>query len=551
MPPACEAIKIDPKPPINIHFQSPRLSPSNTLPSQPEIDTPLSPPGSITGMAAAEAKVPNSAKRTLLPYSFARNQGILLMPENGQLKTYYREGSLTPWLLSEVRRYCRAPLPKPQAIGSEEFQKQLTECYQKDGGEASRVAADMDNDADLAQLAEEIPESTDLMEGDNDAPVVRLINAVLAQAVREQVSDIHIETFEENVSIRFRSDGVLREVLAPKRQLAPLLVSRLKVMARLDIAEKRIPQDGRISVRVAGHTVDIRLSTIPSAHGERIVMRLLDTGSGRLSVGQLGISEQGNKDFMKALHSPHGIILVTGPTGSGKTTTLYAGITEINESTRNIMTIEDPVEYMLEGIAQTQVNNKVDMTFARGLRAILRQDPDVVMIGEIRDLETAEIAVQASLTGHLVLSTLHTNSAVGAIPRLRDIGVESFLLSSSLIVLIAQRLVRRLCPACHQLREATSVDKLNLNLKEDADISLYHAVGCNECNQVGFRGRTAIYEIVPIDDRMREMIHKNLGEQEITKYARTISSGIFEDGREKVLAGVTTVEELLRVSLAH
>ena len=280
-------------------------------------------------------------------------------------------------------------------------------------------------------------------------------------------------------------------------------------------------------------------------------MRLLDTGSGQLSVRQLGIGKDAQDTFLNSLHSPHGIILVTGPTGSGKTTTLYAGITEINESTRNIMTIEDPVEYMLEGIAQTQVNTKVDMTFARGLRAILRQDPDVVMIGEIRDLETAEIAVQASLTGHLVLSTLHTNTAVGAVARLRDIGVESYLLSSSLIALIAQRLVRRLCPACRQPQQASTTDLLNLGLAEDEQCTVFSAAGCAECNQVGFRGRTAIYEVIPIDSKMREMIHKEVGEQEMIAQARSCSSSIFDDGREKVLAGVTTVEELLRVSLAN
>ena len=294
------------------------------------------------------------------------------------------------------------------------------------------MAEDLSSDIDLSRLVEELPDVGDLMDTDDDAPIIRLINAILSQAVKEQASDIHIETFEERLSVRYRVDGVLSEILSPKRALAPLLVSRLKVMAKLDIAEKRVPQDGRISVRIAGHGIDIRMSTIPSAYGERVVLRLLDKQAGQLNLSELRMNSQVHDAYKSALTSPHGIILVTGPTGSGKTTTLYAGLSSINESSRNILTIEDPVEYMLPGVGQTQVNPKVDMTFARGLRAILRQDPDVVMVGEIRDLETAEIAVQASLTGHLVLSTLHTNTAIGAVTRLQDMGVEPFLLSSSL-----------------------------------------------------------------------------------------------------------------------
>lgn len=488
-----------------------------------------------------------------LPYSFARNHGVLLQAHAKGVALYYQKNNLTPELLSEICRFGNGSLSAIKAISAKEFQTLLTQCYRTDDNEAARAAADIDANVDLSQLADEIPDSTDLMDGDDNAPVVRLINAILSQAVREKASDIHIETFEENISVRFRVDGTLREVLSPKRQLAPLLVSRLKVMAKLDIAEKRIPQDGRISVRIAGHTVDIRLSTIPSAHGERVVLRLLDTEAGQLSIKQMGMSTQSEQQLKTMLASPHGIMLVTGPTGSGKTTTLYAGLTEINESSRNIMTIEDPVEYMLEGIAQTQVNTKVDMSFARGLRAILRQDPDVVMIGEIRDLETAEIAIQASLTGHLVLSTIHTNTAVGAVTRLQDMGVEPFLLSSSLIGVIAQRLVRKLCPHCKQSQVATATERKKLGITTKGPVTIYRAAetGCARCNQLGYQGRAAIYEVVTVDTTLKQMIHKHSGEQELARYAHQQNGDILGDGRRRILNGETSIEEVLRVTLAN
>ncbi|MEL1602738.1 ATPase, T2SS/T4P/T4SS family, partial [Acinetobacter baumannii] len=293
--------------------------------------------------------------------------------------------------------------------------------------------AGLEDHPDLLSLADQVPETEDLMDQEDDAPIVRLINALLSEAIRVGASDIHIEAFEKKLSVRLRVDGQLREIVQPRRELAPLLVSRIKVMAKLDIAEKRVPQDGRISLRLAGREVDVRVSTLPSSHGERVVMRLLDKQAGRLNMTHLGLMANDYERLTQLVHRPHGIILVTGPTGSGKTTTLYAALSDLNDNTRNILTAEDPIEYQLEGIGQTQVNTKVDMTFARALKAMLRQDPDVVMVGEIRDLETAEIAVQASLTGHLVLSTLHTNTAIGAVTRLKDMGIEPFLLSSSLI----------------------------------------------------------------------------------------------------------------------
>ncbi len=484
-----------------------------------------------------------------LPFTFAQTHGVLLDYDNEQPQVFYRSGLKVATLL-ELRRSLGQSFTTTE-LPEEAFQQRLTRTYQKDNNEAVQVAEDMGSDIDLTRLADEIPDTADLMDADDDAPVIRLINAVLSQAVREQASDIHIETFEDKLTVRFRIDGILTEVLSPKRMLAPLLVSRLKVMAKLDIAEKRVPQDGRISIRLAGHAVDIRVSTIPSAHGERVVLRLLDKQAGQLHLDQLQMNEQAHEAYTKALHTPHGIILVTGPTGSGKTTTLYAGLTHINQSSRNILTIEDPVEYLLPGIGQTQVNSKVDMTFARGLRAILRQDPDVVMVGEIRDTETAEIAVQASLTGHLVLSTLHTNTAVGAITRLQDMGVEPFLLSSSVIAVLAQRLVRVLCDHCKEGHPASEGELALLGMAgTNEDIIIYRATGCDHCNHSGYKGRTGIYEMIEIDDQLRVMIHEGASEQEMLTEARKRAGGILDDGRRRVLAGETTVEEVLRVTAA-
>jgi general secretion pathway protein E len=339
---------------------------------------------------------------------------------------------------------------------------------------------------------------------------------------------------------------VLREVLQSKRAVAQLVVSRIKVMSKLDIAEKRLPQDGRISLRVAGRAVDVRVSTIPAGHGERVVLRLLDKQAGRLELNALGMDPRTQKLLDEQIHKPHGIILVTGPTGSGKTTTLYSALECINDNTRNILTVEDPIEYFIDGIGQTQVNTKVEMTFARGLRAILRQDPDVVMIGEIRDLETAHIAVQASLTGHLVLSTLHTNTAVGAVTRLRDMGVEPFLLSSSLIGVLAQRLVRVLNPEAREAYQAGEYERRLLNVPEGAPSPTLYRPRADTTQ--GFKGRTGIHELVMVDDTMRTMIHDGSSEQDLERYARTMTPSIRDDGRAKVLSGVTTLEEVLRVT---
>jgi len=483
-----------------------------------------------------------------LPFTYAKENGVLL-DASSDMPVIVHRGEPVAAVLAELRRYLGC-VYELQPVSDAEFQRRLTLGYQRGDNEAVQMAEDLGSDVDLSRLADEIPEAGDLMDAEDDAPIIRLINAIVSQAVREKASDIHVETFEDRLSIRYRIDGVLAEVLSPKRMLAPLLVSRLKVMAKLDIAEKRIPQDGRISVKIAGHAVDIRMSTIPSAHGERVVLRLLDKDSGQLQLSQLSMSEQVFSSYKKSLQSPHGIILVTGPTGSGKTTTLYAGLSHINESCRNILTIEDPIEYMLPGVGQTQVNTKVDMTFARGLRAILRQDPDIVMVGEIRDLETAEIAVQASLTGHLVLSTLHTNTAIGAVTRMQDMGIEPFLLASSLIGVMAQRLVRLLCNDCKVASPADEAGLALLGLGAAEEVNVYHAEGCEHCNYSGYRGRTGIYELIEVDDALRLMIHQGASEQEMLEVARRAYPSIQEDGRRRILSGETSMAEVLRVTTA-
>jgi len=480
----------------------------------------------------------------VLPFAFARRHGIVLREVRDGTAHCALRANAPAIAIAETRRLLRLPLVL-ERVDEDDFERILQSVYE--GGAATLAAAGggLEGNTDLTHLAEELPEQADLLESDDDAPIIRLINAVFSQAIRENASDIHVEPFENRLVVRFRVDGVLREVLQTKRAVAPLVVSRLKVMSRLDIAEKRLPQDGRISLRVAGRAVDVRVSTIPSGHGERVVLRLLDKQAGRLELTGLGMDPRTLAKIDELIHKPHGIILVTGPTGSGKTTTLYAGLERLNDNSRNIMTVEDPIEYYIDGIGQTQVNTKVEMTFARGLRAILRQDPDVVMVGEIRDLETAQIAVQASLTGHLVLSTLHTNTAVGAITRLRDMGIEPFLLSSSLIGVVAQRLVRVLDPATRVPHEPSEYERRLLNIKPDQPAPTIWTPGGTA---TGYRGRMGIYELVLVDDHLRTMIHDGAAEHEMERYARTLTPSIRDDGRNKVLAGSTTLEEVLRVT---
>jgi len=482
-----------------------------------------------------------------LPFSFAKRYGVLIsqIEDNSAIVVYRNQPSIT--ILNELRRYLNIPI-KLESVDDETFGKLLVKNYETDSSTAMQMAEDLSDSMDLFDLLHDLPKPEDLLERQDDAPIIRLLNALLSEAIKESASDVHIETFEDRITIRFRVDGILRDVLEPQRVLAPLIVSRIKIMAKLDIAEKRLPQDGRITLRIAGRAVDVRVSTMPTSHGERVVLRLLDKQTARLDLAHLGMEPNGLRLMQKLIAIPHGIILVTGPTGSGKTTTLYAALTALNNNTRNILTVEDPIEFDLSGIGQTQVNYKVDMTFAKGLRAILRQDPDVVMVGEIRDVDTAQIAIQASLTGHLVLSTLHTNSAIGAITRLDDMGIEPFLLSSSLIGVLAQRLARMLCKECKKPVVASAGECTLLGIPDANPPTLYQPAGCSRCRYSGYSGRSGIYELIAIDETLRTLIHDRESEQNMRKYARTLFPSIRQDGFRRVLAGDTSLEEILRVT---
>jgi general secretion pathway protein E len=471
-----------------------------------------------------------------LPYAFARQNGAVLADGLCLLRH-----DAAPQALAEVLRVA-GPDIAARIVDADDFAAALAAQYADSAADASAAAS---ADGDLSSLADTAAVVDDLLDQSDDAPVVRLINALLLEAIRERASDIHIETLERRLVVRFRIDGVLCTMVEPKRSLAPFLASRIKVMARLDIAEKRLPQDGRVSLRVGGHEVDVRVSTIPSQHGERIVLRLLDREATRLGLDRLGMSARDAAAFARLLARPNGMLLVTGPTGSGKTTTLYAALDHLNDRTRNIMTVEDPIEYSVDGIGQMQVNPRTDLTFARGLRAILRQDPDVIMVGEIRDRETAQVAVESAMTGHFVLSTLHTNSAIGAVSRLADMGIERFLLAPMLAGVAAQRLVRRLCPDCARLEAATAADAALLpGLAPGA--ALFRACGCAACGGQGYRGRSGMYEVVEIDARLQAAIHAGAAEADLAALAREVGPGLQADGLRLVLAGVTTVEEVAR-----
>ncbi len=481
-----------------------------------------------------------------LPYSFCKKYGVIantLLP-SGKLNLIHRKDT-TIVSITEAQRLVGL-VDQLTVESDQEFNRLLSQHFENNRETSFNEAEKIGGELNLDEVANELSEPEDLLESDDDAPIIRLINALITEAIKENASDIHVEPFETRLSIRFRVDGVLREVLEPPRQIASLLCSRIKVMAQLDIAEKRLPQDGRISLKVANRPVDIRVSTLPSGHGERVVMRILDKQAGRLDLRQLGMADEVEARLSQLIQKPHGILLVTGPTGSGKTTTLYAVLSAINDAKRNILTVEDPVEYDLDGIGQTPVNTKVDMTFAKGLRAILRQDPDVVMVGEIRDSETAQIAVQASLTGHLVLSTLHTNSAVGAITRLQDMGVEPFLLSSTLLGVVSQRLVRNLCGECRSELHLSDSECEDFGI--DVEQIIYQAEGCSDCLQTGYKGRSGIYELIEVDDHLSTMIHDGESQSKIEHYCRTRSASIRDDGIRKVVNCETTLDEVLRVT---
>jgi general secretion pathway protein E len=495
---------------------------------------------------AASLAPPDAATVRLLPYHFAKAKGIITArPVESGIEVWLKHG-VQAATIAEVRRITGKPL-QPVMLDAATFDACLGQVYTREDNAAEKLMGDIGQEVDLAQLAQELPEITDLLEAEDDAPIIRLINALLTQALKENASDIHVEVFEARSLVRFRVDGTLRDVLEPPRALHAAIVSRIKVMASLDIAEKRLPQDGRITLRIAGRPVDVRVSTLPCGHGERVVLRLLDKQAGRLQLDSLGMSPPIRAALDDLIHEPHGIVLVTGPTGSGKTTTLYAALSRLDAKTLNMMTVEDPVEYDLDGVGQTQVNPRIDMTFGRALRAILRQDPDVVMIGEIRDLETAQIAVQASLTGHLVLATLHTNDAAGAVTRLIDMGVEPFLLASSLLGVLAQRLVRKLCLSCR--KPYTPDEAERFALKNHGPEQIYAAVGCPLCNWTGYSGRSGIYELLLVDDAIRRMVHDVSAEHLLRDHARGRGMvSLREDGLRYVATGKTTLEEVLRVT---
>jgi len=471
-----------------------------------------------------------TVQANLLPYTFARECSILAGWAEPDLLHVWTSERTLPTAIAEVgRRYGRLQL---EQISHVDLEQAIDRAYASSGGNAAQVVDEFESDLDLAKLMSDLPAIEDLLESADDAPVIRMINALLTQALRENASDIHIEPFEQISVVRFRIDGALRDVVRPKKAIHAALISRIKIMAQLDIAEKRLPQDGRIALRIGGKSVDVRVSTLPTGHGERAVLRLLDKEAGKLDLINLGMSDDMSPKFNKLINQPHGIVLVTGPTGSGKTTTLYAALSRLNASTTNILTVEDPIEYELPGIGQTQVNTKIDMTFAKALRAILRQDPDVIMIGEIRDLETAQIAVQASLTGHLVLATLHTNDSAAAVTRLLDMGIEPFLLSSSLLGVIAQRLVRKLCPHCK---------------RQDGDG--WHPVGCDKCSNTGYQGRVGVYELLTTTEQIRAQIHQSASEAEIRTVAKADGMlSMREDGERWIEQGVSAREEVMRVT---
>jgi general secretion pathway protein E len=465
-----------------------------------------------------------------LPYPFAKAH-TLLLEDDGQEVVLWAAESTSASALSEVTRvYEVARFEHEPAVT---LAPRIAAAYAGGESSAAAVIGEVESGVDLSRMMQDLPAVEDLLEAANDAPIIRMLNALLTQAAKDGASDIHIEPYERSSSVRFRIDGTLREVVQPNKALHAALISRLKIMAELDIAEKRLPQDGRISLRIGGRAIDVRVSTLPSSFGERAVLRLLDKTESKFTLEGLGMSGDVLSAYARLIQQPHGIVLVTGPTGSGKTTTLYASLGRVDTATTNVLTVEDPVEYELPGIGQTQVNPKIDLTFAKALRAILRQDPDVIMIGEIRDFETAQIAIQASLTGHLVLATVHTNDAVSSVTRLVDMGVEPYLLSSSLLGVLAQRLVRKLCSQCRRRDER----------------GLWHPVGCAACARTGYKGRTGVYVLMVASAPLRGLIPNRASESEL--FDAAVAAGLRsmrEDGQRLVDDGTTSAEEVLRVT---
>jgi len=485
----------------------------------------------------------------ILPYTYAQQYRVLLMEYEADRDdtAYYSRLPPLP-VINEIQRATDRAV-KFRKVPEDHLKDALITIYQdKSSKELSNVSG-LGSQIGSSPLDEIISETIDVLDQEDEAPIIKLISSILSEATREGASDIHFSSDEKIFNIKFRIDGKLREVASIERKFAPLIVSRIKVMAKLDIAEKRIPQDGRTSILSGGKDIELRISTMPANYGERIVMRILNKSAGQMPLEELGLSYENLSKLNQALQLPHGIILATGPTGSGKTTMLYSALTRINDGQKNILTIEDPIEYQLDGIGQTQVNTKSGMTFAKGLRSMLRQDPDVIMVGEIRDEETLRIAIQASLTGHLVLSTLHTNTAIGAVNRMIDMGIEPYLLSSTLSALIAQRLVRKLCHDCRETHIPTEEEQNNFELNSlKSTVFKASDHGCPSCKGQGYRGRIALYEIVTVDEVLKEMIHDRQSEAELTKYARRFSRSIRQDGVEKINNGITSIDEVLHAS---
>lgn len=487
----------------------------------------------------------------LVPINFAKRYLVLPVAREGHAVLVATADPSQISALDDLRVLLRHPIktfvaPAPVVLDA------INRAYdQITAGSASELMDDLDTERLDLELAD-LEEPRDLLDADEEAPIIRLVNQLIFQAAKDRASDIHIEPYERDLLVRFRIDGVLYDILSPPKRFQPIITSRIKVMAGLNIAEKRLPQDGRIRIRLAGKDIDIRVSIVPTAHGERVVMRLLDRASTLLQLEELGLTGNKLDTVNRLIRQSHGIILVTGPTGSGKTTTLYACLAKINTTDKNIITIEDPIEYQLHGIGQIQVNPKIDLTFANGLRSILRQDPDVIMVGEIRDTETAEIAIQAALTGHLVFSTLHTNDSFGAMTRLLDMGIEPFLVSSSVIAVMAQRLVRRVCTDCREAYRPTreEIEEVGITPQQLGGREIYkQGPGCSNCKGKGYRGRTGIHELLVVDDEIRSLVMKNADAASIRRTATAHGMNTLrEDGAEKVLAGITTIEEVLRVT---
>jgi general secretion pathway protein E len=478
----------------------------------------------------------------IFPYDFVKeNQVIANMTKDGY--EVISPNKISPNLYHEIYKFLKNDFTLT-LCNAENFNELLTNTFSVNNT-SNDISEELSDEFDLQTFAGSISATEDLLSGSNDTPIIKLINGVISQAIKARASDIHFEPYEDRIVVRFRVDGILREVLSQDSKISSVLISRIKIISGLDISERRLPQDGRVSLSLGDKSIDVRVSTLPSSYGERVVLRLLDKQSAQINIEDLGLPPKILSNYKSSLKNPEGIILFTGPTGSGKTTTLYAGLRHLSDSSQNILTVEDPIEYTLRGIGQTQVNSKTGYTFAKGLRAILRQDPDVVMVGEMRDVETAQIGIQASLTGHLVLSTVHTNSAIAAITRLRDMGIESFLLASSLRTIISQRLVRRLCLECKKEEVASPQVQKIFNLDSSQKVS--NSTGCSSCSHTGYQGRIAIAECIQIDKELKELIHNNASENAIANYVFKENKSIDDASLELLKNGTTSCEELIRV----